>query len=441
MYERLNVREGSSLAERKKAYRAITRLIHPDTVQDESAKACFNEALARVNEAYEILRDPSKESAWRTRQKPREKQRSNTESAERKSPPGTARTPEQELGREFERASFNGALNLDVTQIFELVERLLEKQHLSSYRNDPVLVRGVQHFIKAVMNRAMIDAELRPKLLHALVLLYKAMGFPLLARVGQKLHRTILMEIEYALTEKEAPKLLPHYLMLGAHLDAEWRKTLRNSPARPAFQRRLRAVFKSQRRTRKDEVERCFLFEMQERWAVCSSEWLRELQREIFKGQTLKTTSSQELRSTYEWLRIDHRIAYTIAQEELRLALEVVHPERALALISFIRYGLGEELPEPDKLGDWIERGINEAFTGVRGDNVAPALAVCHLIEGANKSLGYSPSSALRRRASVAATVCRRAGSKAAYAALRDVFKLSMLELSLGWVLSFTRRT
>lgn len=157
MYERLAVRESSSLAERKKAYRTITRVIHPDTVQDEATKSRFNEALARVNEAYETLRDPEREASWRARHKADEKVRGNTHYSRKETQ--RVRTPEQELGREFERASLNGAFNLEISQIFELVDRLLEKQHVPSYRRDPLLTRGVQQFIKAAFGRAILDLE------------------------------------------------------------------------------------------------------------------------------------------------------------------------------------------------------------------------------------------------------------------------------------------
>ena len=60
LYKTLEINEGASEAEIKKAYRKLARQYHPDVNQDPSAEEKFKE----INSAYEILSDKEKKSQY-----------------------------------------------------------------------------------------------------------------------------------------------------------------------------------------------------------------------------------------------------------------------------------------------------------------------------------------------------------------------------------------
>ena len=59
-YETLGIQKGADAAEIKKAYRKKAMKYHPDTNKDEGAEAKFKE----INEAYDVLKDEQKRSAY-----------------------------------------------------------------------------------------------------------------------------------------------------------------------------------------------------------------------------------------------------------------------------------------------------------------------------------------------------------------------------------------
>jgi curved DNA-binding protein CbpA len=56
-YGELNVLESASPATLHRAYRARARAVHPDVIGDESA-------MKRLNEAWDVLRDPDRRAAY-----------------------------------------------------------------------------------------------------------------------------------------------------------------------------------------------------------------------------------------------------------------------------------------------------------------------------------------------------------------------------------------
>lgn len=438
MYHRLGVSEQSSMEERKKAYRSITRLIHPDTVRGEATKLRFNEALARVNEAYEILRDPIKETLWRSKRRPKEEPREKTNQSQAKRAEAKVPTAEEELGKEFERATYNSGRNLDAQQIFVLVGRLQEKQHLSSYRQNPILLRGVQQFIKVGAMRAAEDPQIRPQLLHALILLYKAMGFPLEARMGRKLQSMVISEIDTILASRatDSFSLLPHYLTIGNHLDSQWKASLRTSTVRPTFQRRFRALLNSRKRTRREEVERCYLLEMQEAWAICSPQWVHTTQEEAFEKAVNEATTLADIRSAFDWTKVNRDTAYRMSREALSKALEACPSEKSISLISFIRYGLGEELTELPLLNASVSKGLEKGLHLVKKGHTTIAHSVSSLISSVRVSLTYTPPWRTRLSAAVVAAFCSQRGWREESNALRSSFQISYPTLLLGHLLA-----
>ncbi len=59
-YEVLSVSKEASQSEIKKAYRKLVKKYHPDTNKNDDAEGKFKE----VQEAYEVLSDDSKRSAY-----------------------------------------------------------------------------------------------------------------------------------------------------------------------------------------------------------------------------------------------------------------------------------------------------------------------------------------------------------------------------------------
>ena len=60
LYETLEVNEGASADEIKKAYRKLARKYHPDVNKDKDAEEKFKE----INAAYEVLSDPQKKQQY-----------------------------------------------------------------------------------------------------------------------------------------------------------------------------------------------------------------------------------------------------------------------------------------------------------------------------------------------------------------------------------------
>jgi len=56
-YDIIGVPDGASKSEIRKAFLKISRIIHPDKVQEESLKAEANSAFQKLNNAYESLKE------------------------------------------------------------------------------------------------------------------------------------------------------------------------------------------------------------------------------------------------------------------------------------------------------------------------------------------------------------------------------------------------
>jgi curved DNA-binding protein len=59
-YETLGVSRSATAEEIKRAYRKLARRYHPDVSKDDNAEDKFK----AVSEAYEVLKDPEKRSAY-----------------------------------------------------------------------------------------------------------------------------------------------------------------------------------------------------------------------------------------------------------------------------------------------------------------------------------------------------------------------------------------
>lgn len=68
-YAILEVSSSASTSEIKKSYRRLARLHHPDLNQDAR-----DTQIKRLNEAYEVLRDPKKRAAYDLQRKEKQQQ-------------------------------------------------------------------------------------------------------------------------------------------------------------------------------------------------------------------------------------------------------------------------------------------------------------------------------------------------------------------------------
>lgn len=68
-YAILEVSSSATTSEIKKSYRRLARLHHPDLNQD-----ALDTHIKRLNEAYEVLRDPKKRAAYDTQQMKKKEQ-------------------------------------------------------------------------------------------------------------------------------------------------------------------------------------------------------------------------------------------------------------------------------------------------------------------------------------------------------------------------------
>ncbi len=59
-YQTLGIARGASADDIKKAYRKLARKYHPDVSTEPEAETRFKE----IGEAYEVLRDPEKRTAY-----------------------------------------------------------------------------------------------------------------------------------------------------------------------------------------------------------------------------------------------------------------------------------------------------------------------------------------------------------------------------------------
>jgi curved DNA-binding protein len=87
-YAILEVSSSATSSEIKKSYRRLARLHHPDLNQD-----ALDTHIKRLNEAYEVLRDPVKRSAYDTQYR-ETKQRAEVQAAYQRRQEQAKREPE-----------------------------------------------------------------------------------------------------------------------------------------------------------------------------------------------------------------------------------------------------------------------------------------------------------------------------------------------------------
>jgi curved DNA-binding protein len=87
-YAVLEVSSSATTSEIKKSYRRLARLHHPDLNQD-----ALDTHIKRLNEAYEVLRDPKKRTAYDTQQREK-KERAEVQAANQRRQQQVKRQPE-----------------------------------------------------------------------------------------------------------------------------------------------------------------------------------------------------------------------------------------------------------------------------------------------------------------------------------------------------------
>lgn len=88
-YAILEVSSSATTTEIKKSYRRLARLHHPDLNQD-----ALDTHIKRLNEAYEVLRDPVKRAMYDTQRREEKMQRAEAQAAYQRRQEQVKREPE-----------------------------------------------------------------------------------------------------------------------------------------------------------------------------------------------------------------------------------------------------------------------------------------------------------------------------------------------------------
>lgn len=111
-YKIMGVARDATQDEIKRAYRKLSRKYHPDVSKDKNAEARFKE----LGEAYEVLKDPEKRTAY-------DQLGANWKAGQEFRPPPQWNTGAEHAGQGFEREFNTGGPNGDYSDFFETLFR------------------------------------------------------------------------------------------------------------------------------------------------------------------------------------------------------------------------------------------------------------------------------------------------------------------------------
>lgn len=130
-YEVMGVSKDATQDEIKRAYRKLARKYHPDVSKESDAEAHFKE----VGEAYEVLKDPEKRTAYDQLGK-------NWQQGQDFSPP-----PDWDAGFEFSGGGFSGSDAGGFSDFFESLFGQAQQGHAGGYH-----MRGDDHHAKVLID-------------------------------------------------------------------------------------------------------------------------------------------------------------------------------------------------------------------------------------------------------------------------------------------------
>lgn len=282
-YERLGVVPQSSLAERKQAYRARSRILHPDIIQDVALKPICNDALARINAAFEILSDPIRELAWRAKQGftvsggwgP---QSGKAQRYSRDQPPPESSNGEIRGLTELVRAVIRNFSREGLEQLTRnLIDRLLYARDCRAALFDPALRFAIEELISSALAASHDAAVL--SLCTSLVRLFL---FQRSDPSYQQLVNAILALITTILSNDDPPSELGDLFIAIRSLD-EGGSFLRDRHLRTLLENRLRRAFLSCRLDKSRDVDRVILLKLQEVAECIPPETFITIQSEAYR--------------------------------------------------------------------------------------------------------------------------------------------------------------
>jgi hypothetical protein len=276
-YERLGVSHSSSPQERKAAHRTLSRILHPDIIRDEQLRPRCNDALARINDAFDILSDPIRELAWRVRNGftiPSERPTSPRTTSHAASPP-PAKNPEiSELVSRITSVSREPSEEQLINLTEQLVNRLLYAHDCRQFILDPTLRAAISSLITCTLAGPISPGTLSP--LAALIRLfvferhdppYQEMVQNLISMIKEKFTSPPFFEVDqlFAIARSLDAELVIHHPDIKKHFATRLRQALFHFPT-----------------DRELEIVRLTLIKIQETYCCLSELEFLEIQRESY---------------------------------------------------------------------------------------------------------------------------------------------------------------
>lgn len=399
-YERLGVAPDSSAGERKRAYRALSRLLHPDVISDPALRPRCNDALVRVNEAFEILSDPIRELAWRARNAftmpGGSRQRASTADNRPFSPPPPSDHPEVRELTEL----INGVIqHFSIEQLEgvtqRLINRLLYARDCRIFILDPALRASAEVLISHVIRTTTAPNALTPAISLVRLFLFEQ-SHPLYRRTVATLLARIV-----TLLEGDTPLGDLDQLFSAARSLDNGAVILRNSECIEAFSRRLRQALVGCRTNRASEVDRVILLNLQQHHECLPTSSFIEIAQEAYATLLCSAYGSTEAADVRRRLHLLADDALSVVTSLLDQALEIGNFERARLYLTVLRFDLSREQEislRAEKISNSLITFFQAAKRSDTHESLAQALTfIRHLPEGVRIRLARTAT--LRRAA------------------------------------------
>lgn len=407
-YERLGVTPLSSAAERKRAYRALSRLLHPDIIRDPNLRPLCNDALVRVNDAFEILSDPIRELAWRARNSFTMPGNAAQSTPSTRPPPPSSDHPEvRELVTAITEVTSNFSVERLERVTEQLINRLLYARDCRFFILDPSLRAAAEELVSFLLAQRAEAVVFSPAISLIRLFLFEP-SHPLYRRMVSTLRARIitLLKRDTHLSELEQLVAAARPLDAGSAI-------VRHPPCVDAFSRRLRRSLLLCRTDRACEVDRIILFKLQEHYEFLPTTLLTELTQEAYSvllRATLDPTEAADLRRR---LHLGADDALTALSSILTHALEHADFERAILYTHLLRFDLSRESEITRQTGMISSALVSFFQTFSRVDNPLSLIHALTFLKQLPDAVRASlkDNRSLRRAALFAHRRCRPTGS------------------------------
>lgn len=341
-YERLGVTPLSSAAERKQAYRALSRLLHPDIIRDPNLRPVCNDALVRVNDAFEILSDPIRELAWRARNSFRMPSNSDPTSSstrnESSSPPPPSSNPEvRELAELIKEVTRTFSVERLEKATERLIHRLLHARDCRLFIFDPSLRAAAESLVTYVLSTTSDSVALSPA-----VSLVRLFLFDQAHPLYRQTVATLLARIITFLNNDASLGELDHLFAAARPLDP--RASFLHTPSFiEPFSRRLRRALLLCRTDRACEVDRVILLKLQEHYGCLPSHLFTEITQEAYATLLSAAEGPTEAADLRRRLHLGADEALAVITPLLEKALETRDITRSMLYTHLLRFDLSRD--------------------------------------------------------------------------------------------------